>query len=142
MLERAAHERLHGRALGEIRRAGHAAREHDELRRRCQQLGQRAVARDGHAVRTDDGVCVLNGHGIRLQSGAAENIERDETFALLEPFGKQQITFRHDGFPFLKKNGYISGATSLSSAAAMRVCSGMRARSPCVTICDWARVAS
>ena len=103
MLERAAHERLHGRALGQIRRAGHTAREHDELRRRGQQLRQRAVARDGHAVRTDDGVCFLNGHGVRLQSGTAENIERDETLALLEPFGKQQITFRHDGFPFLKK---------------------------------------
>ena len=93
-------------------------------------------------MRADDGVCVLNGHSVRLQSGAAENVERDEALALLESLGKQQITFGHDGFPFLKKVGYMSGATSLSSAAAMRVCSGMHARSPCVTICDWARVAS
>ena len=103
MLERAAHERLHGRAFGQIRRAGHAAREHDKLRRRGQQLRQRAVARDGHAVRTDDGVCVLNGHRVRLQPGTAENIQRDEALALLESLGKQQITFRHNGFPFLKK---------------------------------------
>lgn len=93
VLERPAHERLHGRALGQIRRARHAAREHDKLRRRCQQLRQRAVARDGHAVRADDGVCVLNGHRVCLQAGAAEDVERDETLALLKPLGKQQIAF-------------------------------------------------
>ena len=93
VLERPAHECLHGRALGQIRRARHAAREHDKLRRRCQQLRQRAVARDGHAVRADDGVCVLNGHRVCLQAGSAEDVERDETLALLKPLGKQQIAF-------------------------------------------------
>ena len=102
MLERAAHERLHGRRFGQIRRAGHAAREHDQLRRCRQQLRQRAVARDGHAVRADDGVRVLNGDRIRLQTGAAENVERDQALTLLQAFGKQQITFGHNRFPFLK----------------------------------------
>jgi len=52
-------------------------------------------------VRADDGVRVLNGDRIRLQAGAAENIERDQALTLLQAFGKQQITFGHNRFPFL-----------------------------------------
>ena len=52
-------------------------------------------------MRTDDGVRVLDGDRIRLQTGAAENIERDQALTLLQTFGKQQITFGHNRFPFL-----------------------------------------
>ena len=52
-------------------------------------------------MRTDDGVRVLDGDRIRLQTGAAENVKRDQTLTLLQTFGKQQITFGRNRFPFL-----------------------------------------